>query len=113
MKDNHIQYIEFQATDLEKMKKFYSTVFGWTFTDYGDDYTAFDDSGVSGGFAKAESVTQGGPLVVLYHKKLGLAKESVIKGGGMISKDIFAFPGGRRFHFTDPGNNELAVWSDK
>jgi len=113
MKDNHIQYVEFQAADLEKMKKFYSTVFGWTFTDYGDDYTAFEDSGVSGGFAKSESVTQGGPLVVLYHQKLELAKENVIKGGGVISRDIFAFPGGRRFHFTDPGSNELAVWSDQ
>ena len=113
MKDNHIQYIEFQATDIEKMKKFYSTVFGWTFTDYGDDYTAFEDSGVSGGFGKTDSVTKGGPLVVLYNQKLELAKENIIKCGGIISKDIFAFPGGRRFHFTDPGNNELAVWSDK
>jgi predicted enzyme related to lactoylglutathione lyase len=113
MDDNNIQYIEFQATDLERMKGFYSSVFGWTFTDYGDDYTAFEDSGVSGGFAKAESVTRGGPLVVLYHKELELARENIINGGGEISKDIFSFPGGRRFHFTDPSNNELAVWSDK
>jgi predicted enzyme related to lactoylglutathione lyase len=113
MKDNHIQYIEFQATDLEEMKQFYSSVFGWTFTDYGDDYTAFENSGVSGGFAKTERVTQGGPLVVLYHQRLELAREHVIRGGGTISKDIFSFPGGRRFHFIDPGKNELAVWSDK
>ena len=113
MNDNHIQYIEFQSTDLEEMKQFYSRVFGWTFTDYGEGYTAFENSGVSGGFAKVDSVTQGGPLAVLYHQNLELAKENVIKGGGIISQDIFSFPGGRRFHFTDPSNNELAVWSDK
>ena len=113
MKDNHIQYIEFQATDLDKVKGFYCQVFGWTFTDYGDDYTAFEDSGVSGGFAKTESVARGGPLVVLYHQDLELAKENVIRGGGKISQDIFSFPGGRRFHFIDPGGNELAVWSER
>jgi predicted enzyme related to lactoylglutathione lyase len=113
MKDNHIQYIEFQALDLVEMKQFYSSVFGWTFTDYGDDYTAFENSGVSGGFAKVDKVSQGGPLVVLYHQNLDLARDNVIKGGGLISMDIFSFPGGRRFHFTDPSDNELAVWSDK
>jgi hypothetical protein len=114
MKDNHIQYIEFQATDFVQTKKFYGSVFGWTFTDYGDDYTAFENSGVSGGFTKVDSLTQGGgPLVVLFHQNLELARENIIKGGGIISKDIFSFPGGRRFHFTDPSNNELAIWSDK
>jgi len=113
MKDNHIQYIELYATDLGEIKRFYSTIFGWIFTDFGDNYTAFENSGVSGGFEKVDSVTHGGPLVILYHAKLELAKENIIKGGGIISKDIFSFPGGRRFHFTDPSGNELAVWSDK
>lgn len=112
MKDNHIQYIELQATDFKKIKHFYSAVFGWTFTDYGDDYIAFSDSGVDGGFAKAVQVIRGGPLVVLYHSDLERAKERVTEGGGTVSKDIFSFPGGRRFHFFDPCGNELAVWSD-
>jgi len=113
MKDNHIQYIELYATELVEIKKFYSKVFGWTFTDYGEGYVAFTNSGVEGGFEKVDKVTQGGALVVLYHAQLELAKENIIKGGGTISKDIFAFPGGRRFHFTDPSNNELAVWLEK
>ena len=33
--------------------------------------------------------------------------------GGAIAREIFSFPGGRRFHFTDPTGNELAVWSDR
>ncbi|PCI29971.1 glyoxalase family protein [Candidatus Wolfebacteria bacterium] len=113
MKDNHIQYIELYALDLKEVKQFYFTVFGWEFTDYGENYTAFTNSGVEGGFEKVEKITRGGPLVVLYHANLELAKENIITGGGTISKDIFSFPGGKRFHFTDPSNNELAVWSDK
>lgn len=101
------------ATDLEEIKKFYSSVFGWTFTDYGEGYTAFTNSGVEGGFEKVEKVTKGGPLVVLYHTNLEQALENVTNGGGVISKEIFSFPGGKRFHFTDPSDNELAVWSDK
>ena len=112
MEDSHIQYIELYATDLAKTKQFYSGVFGWVFTDYGEKYTAFTNSGVEGGFAQVEETTHGGALVVLYHTKLEEAKENVVKGGGAISKEIFSFPGGRRFHFTDPSGNELAVWSD-
>jgi hypothetical protein len=36
----------------------------------------------------------------------------VVKAGGEISKPIFDFPGGKRFHFCDPNWNELAVWSE-
>ncbi len=113
MKDNHIQYIELYATDLEKIKQFYSTVFEWTFTDYGNGYTAFTNSGVEGGFEKVEKNIRGGSLVIIYHSNLEEAKEKILKKEGIISKDIFTFPGGRRFHFIDPGGNELAVWSDK
>ena len=97
---------------MEEIKHFYSAVFGWVFTDYGEEYTVFTNSGVEGGFAKVERITKGGPLVVLYHTKLDVSKDNVLKGGGAISKEIFSFPGGRRFHFTDPSGNELGVWSD-
>lgn len=110
--DNKIQYVELYATNLEEVKKFYSNVFGWTFTDYGENYTAFSNSGVEGGFERVEKVTHGGPLIILYHKELEKAKDNVLKGGGKISKDIFSFPGGRRFHFKDQSGNELAVWSE-
>ena len=112
MEDNHIQYIELYATDLQKVKQFYSDVFGWKFTDYRDGYTAFSNSGVEGGFKKVDEIKKGGPLVIMYHKDLELAKKNVENGHGIISKDIFSFPGGRRFHFIDPSGNELAVWSD-
>ncbi|WP_339893190.1 VOC family protein [uncultured Algibacter sp.] len=110
--DNHINYVEFKAKNLEKIKKFYTTSFDWVFTDYGATYIAFSESGLQGGFEKTENEIVNGALVVLYHKNLDLIKNKINESGGKISKDIFSFPGGRRFHFIDPAGNELAVWSD-
>lgn len=112
-KDRRIDYIEFQATNIEGIKRFYSEVFGWQFTDYGPDYTSFTDGQLAGGFAAAKEVRGGGPLVVLYSTNLEEIKARVSEKGGRIVKDTFEFPGGRRFHFSDPSGNELAVWSDR
>jgi len=111
--DNHISYIEFKANDLDKIKEFYSNSFNWIFTDYGPDYTVFAKSGLYGGFEKTEDPISIGTLVVLYHSNLDTIKSKIIESKGKISKDIFSFPGGRRFHFIDPSGNELGVWSDK
>ncbi len=113
IKNNIISYVEFKANDLEKIKTFYHKCFGWNFTDFGPTYVAFNESGLDGGFEKTEDTIVNGALVVLYHKDLVAIKDTIIKTGGKLTKDIFSFPGGRRFHFTDPSGNELAVWSDK
>lgn len=113
MKDNHINYVEFKAKNLEEIKAFYKKSFNWTFTDYGPTYTAFSESGLDGGFAQDDNEIVNGALVVLYHQNLELIKNKIIESKGIISRDIFSFPGGRRFHFIDPSGNELAVWSDK
>ena len=108
--NNHINYIEFKATDLEAIKVFYTKVFGWTFTDYGPTYTSFEDSGIAGGFEKTEAAITNGVLVVLYHENLEEIKQQVIEANAKISVDTFSFPGGKRFQFLDPSGNELAVW---
>lgn len=112
MKDNHINYVEFKAKDFEGIKAFYTQSFNWLFTDYGPTYTAFSESGLEGGFEKSENEIVNGVLIVLYHKNLDLIKTKIIESNGKISKDIFSFPGGHRFHFIDPAGNELAVWSN-
>jgi predicted enzyme related to lactoylglutathione lyase len=76
------------------------------------DYAAFEHANVSGGIASGETSKSGAPLVILYASKLEEAQARVEKAGGKIVKPIFSFPGGRRFHFTDPAGNELAIWSD-
>jgi uncharacterized protein len=111
-----INYVELPATDLTLAKAFYSQVFGWVFADYGPDYVAFANSGLDGGFYRApmqSSVASGAALVVLYSKDLVETERNIIAGGGKIVKAVFAFPGGRRFHFSDPNGNELAVWSEQ
>lgn len=111
---NHsIDYIEFSVTDMEATKKFYGSAFGWKFTDYAPSYVGIQkpDGGEYGGFSLVESVTAGGPLVVLFSIKLEDSFKKVKDSGGEITKEIFEFPGGRRFEFKDPSGNELAVWS--
>ena len=87
--------------------------FDWRFTEYGPNYIAFSESGVDGGFEKCEDEIINGALVILYHDNLAKIKHQIIEAKGTITKDIFSFPGGHRFHFLDPSGNELAVWSDK
>lgn len=110
--NNHINYVEFKAKNLEKIKEFYTQSFHWKFTDYGPTYTAFSESGLQGGFEKTEQKVTNGALIVVYHKNLEHIKRKIITAKGTITKDIFSFPGGRRFHFQDPAGNELAVWSE-
>ncbi len=116
MSNHHlINYLELPARDLAATKAFFSHVFGWHFTDYGDDYAAFSEAGVEGGFYRADmaSLTQhGGALIVLYSNDLEATQRKVELAGAQIIKPIFSFPGGRRFHFLEPSGNELAVWSD-
>jgi predicted enzyme related to lactoylglutathione lyase len=111
--DGQMDYIEFAALDIAATQAFYTGLFHWKFTDYGPDYTSFEDGRIAGGFARADRVTHGGPLVVLYASDLAGMEAKVKAAGGAIVKEIFAFPGGRRFHFTDPSGNELSVWSDR
>jgi len=106
-----IQYIEFLSQDLSVIKNFYSQGFGWKFTDYGPTYCGFEGVHVDGGFELGIPV-KGSVLVILYSEALEETKAKVETAGGIIVKDIFSFPGGKRFHFTDPDGNELAVWSD-
>ncbi|WP_370228004.1 VOC family protein [Mesoflavibacter sp.] len=110
--NNHINYIELKATNLEATKTFYSNAFGWQFTDYGDSYIAFESSGLDGGFEKTKQPIVNGALVVLYHNDLESIKSKLIQLGATISVDIFSFPGGKRFQFLDPSGNELAIWSE-
>lgn len=111
--EGRIDYIEFPAADLAAVKAFYSGLFAWKFTDYGPDYTSFEDGRIAGGFARQNAVAHGAPLVVIYSADLEGMESKVRAAGGKIVKEIFSFPGGRRFHFTDPSGNELSVWSDK
>ncbi|MCA9277822.1 MAG: VOC family protein [Phycisphaeraceae bacterium] len=112
-----INYVEFPSRDIPATKAFFTTVFGWSFTDYGPDYTSFENQGIaSGGFFASDHASQtsnGGALIVFYSNDLEATQAKIERAGGTIVRPTFSFPGGRRFHFTEPSGNEFAVWSDK
>ena len=116
--DNHhhrIDYVEFASADPQASCDFFGAAFGWTFESFGPDYVAFHGAGLEGGICRARlrsRADEGAALIVLYSADLEASEALVRRHGARISKPIFAFPGGRRFHFIEPAGNELAVWSD-
>ena len=115
MQTHHaIDYIELAVTDMDAAKRFYTDAFDWSFNDYGPEYAGIRaGDGEAGGLRLDTDVTTGGPLVILYSEDLEATLARVRDAGGRIAKEIFSFPGGRRFQFLDPSGNELAVWSDR
>jgi predicted enzyme related to lactoylglutathione lyase len=111
--DGKLDYLELAAGagTLDRVKAFYATAFSWSFTDYGPTYAAFSE-GLDGGFQSDASELPAKPLPVLYAEDLEATLAAVEAAGGKIVRPIFSFPGGRRFHFTDPAGNELAVWGE-
>ncbi len=109
--DGKLDYLEMPGGDLPKLKAFYAAAFGWSFVDYGPDYCAFNE-GLEGGFYAGARGNGSSPLPVLYAHDLEAVQAKVEHAGATILKPIYAFPGGRRFHFRDPAGNELAIWSE-
>ena len=109
MRNLKIVYLELPTQQLGASKTFYANLFGWTFQDYGPTYAAFSESGTEGGLNADPAERTKAPLPVIESQNLEQTEQEILKAGGKISLPIFSFPGGRRFHFTDPAGNELAV----
>jgi len=112
--NNHekINYFEFPTRDMQATKTFFSDAFGWKFNDYGPAYSDVHDVGISVGIYKADlatTVENSGSLIIFYSNDLEATLAKIEKHGGTITRPIFEFPGGRRFHFTEPGGNEFGV----
>ena len=106
-----IDYVELpSATAHELTRSFSSKAFGWTFSDFGPDYSAMTTGDVDVGLNGQPEESLAAPLPVVRVDDLDAAFDAVTKAGGVIAKPIFSFPGGRRFHFIDPSGSELAVW---
>jgi hypothetical protein len=103
-----IDYVEFTSPALEESQAFFTKAFGWQYIDYGPDYRDITNAGLSGGIERGERIA---PLVVLKADDLEAMLSQVKAAGAEITKEIFDFPGGRRFQFKEPGGTEMAVWS--
>jgi predicted enzyme related to lactoylglutathione lyase len=106
-----IDYVEITVTDMDAAKAFYTSAFGWSLTDYGPEYAGIQGDGAEQGGLRLDSAAHK-PLAILYSEDLEATHDAVTAAGGTIVREIEAFPGGRRFHFSDPAGNELAVWSE-
>ena len=113
-RERRIDYVEFASRDPAASRAFFEQVFGWCFEAYGPDYMAFDDGRLQGGFFRGQPqpAVAGAPLLVIYADALGPVQQAILAHGGQLLKPVFSFPGGSRFHFGEPGGNELAVWSE-
>ncbi len=109
-----IDYVELPAPDLLATRMFYENAFGWRFNEYGADYAGIaapSGDGEVGGLDGTAGNDRRAPLVLLYSDDLDASLAAVRAAGGTVSQEPYEFPGGRRFHFTDPGGTELGVWS--
>lgn len=104
-----IDYIEFYSAKLEVTQDFFAKAFSWEFVEYGPDYRDIQGAGTGGGIERSKNKA---PLIVLKADDLQAAYEQICAAGAEITKDIFDFPGGRRFEFREPGGTDMAVWSE-
>jgi len=105
-----ISYVEMPVQAVGKARDFYANAFGWSFTDFGPDYAATTSGDVDVGLngSTDHAIAQLLPIVEVLD--LEAALDRVVAAGGEITVPIFAFPGGRRFHFRDPAGNHLGVF---
>ena len=109
MRKTPIAYLELPSSDVAADKQFYGSLFGWSFEDFGPDYAAIHNAGLEGGLNGSEDHRTKAPLAVIDTDNIEGMAQRIAAAGGTITAPIFAYPGGRRFHFTDPSGNELAV----
>lgn len=105
-----IDYLEFPSTDGRKSRRFFEEAFGWSFIDYGPSYHAIEAAGIEAGIQGDAEAATAAPLAIVRTADLEAAQQAVELAGGVITRAAFDFPGGRRFHFREPGGNEMAVW---
>lgn len=105
-----INYVELPAPDTKAARTFYESAFGWSLRDFAPTYSATTGGDVDLGLQGDPASGLKAPLPVVQAPDLEAALDAVRAAGGVITRPIFGFPGGRRFHFRDPGGNELAVW---
>lgn len=110
--EGRIDYIEIPVTDLDKSREFFGQLFGWEFQEWGPDYYSFNDGRLDGGLRRSEEpAPASGVLLVFYTEDIDRDYARVKQLGATISQEVIEFPGGKRFHFTDPVGTEFAMWT--
>ena len=104
-----INFVELPVRDIATARTFYERAFAMEMTAFGQTYACTMTGNVDLGLQADASEATNGPLAVIHVDDLEAAVAAVLEAGGKITEPIFSFPGGRRFHFTDPSGNELSA----
>ena len=107
-----IDYLEFPSSNRPMTSAFFRAAFGWGITSYGPGYDGLEGAGIDGGVDQGEGRVMA-TMAVVRTDDLDNAERRVVAAGGTITRSQFDFPGGRRFHFREPGGNEMAVYVAK
>lgn len=106
---DRIDYVEFPSSNRAMTSAFFQAAFGWGITSYGPDYDGIENAGIDGGVDQSHGKVAA-TMAVIRTDDLDAAERRVIAAGGSITRGQYDFPGGRRFHFREPGGNEMAVY---
>lgn len=102
--------IEFPSMSMSASSEFLATACGWKPTVYGQSYTNLTGGGIDVGLQGDADEQSPAPLLAIRVVDLDEALQRVEAAGGVLTFGPFDFPGGRRFHFREPGGNEMAMW---
>lgn len=103
-------FLELPTTGLAAAQAFYAAAFGWAMTGFGPTYACTMTGDVDIGLQADPAERTSAPLIAIRVADADAALAAVTAAGGTVTRPIFAFPGGRRFHFRDPSGNELAAY---
>jgi predicted enzyme related to lactoylglutathione lyase len=106
---NRICFVELPAAKTGPSKSFYADAFGFAMTDFGPTYSCTMTGDVDLGLQGDAKDATRAPLPVIQVESVEITEALVKRAGGVITKETFSFPGGKRFHFRDPAGNELAA----
>lgn len=104
-----ISYLELPVADTAAAQAFYAAVFGWQFADFGPTYAATTSGDTDLGLQADAGEKTAAALPVIDVADLDATLGAVEAAGGTVTCPIFAFSGGRRFHFRDRDGHELAA----
>jgi predicted enzyme related to lactoylglutathione lyase len=102
-------FIELPTRDIAASQAFFEKIFGMEMTAFGPTYACTMTGDVDLGLQADQKEATKAPLAVIEVKNLEATLAAVTAAGATVSKAVFSFPGGRRFHFLDPSGNELAA----
>jgi uncharacterized protein len=120
MANHNICHVEWPSTNFERTKSFYTTLFEWKFSSFGEDYLMFETEGsnIGGGFWKETEVKPGAaPMVYVQVPELEPYLKQVVELGGTVEKlhggdsEIQEIPGiGWMSILNDPDGNRVGLF---